>query len=405
MRSLIRAGARAATLGSALVGCLTLAVGPAGAADHRAAWATRSTPNPAGAQLSVLSAASCAAPAACTAVGRFTNAAGAGAPLAERWDGSGWTLQPAPAPRGASAAFLFAVSCPSRRACIAVGSVTTDSGATVPLAERWRPGGWTLQPVPLAGLGNRAVTYLGAVSCPEVTACTAVGYAGNAAGTSGSAVVERFNGARWTVQPTPPLTGSPAAFLSGVSCPSPADCVAVGQRTDQRGAAVALAERWDGTRWSLAPPAEPEGAAAVQLTGVSCPSHVSCIASGWFANVTGIEIMLAERWDGTHWSLQRTLYPDGARNVELLGVSCASPASCAAVGFFENARGAQAPLAEYWDGRAWTIQRTPDRRSATADTLSGVSCPAVGRCVAAGSLTYASGLGVTGALQLSGGRG
>src|SRR6185437_1169761 len=46
--------------------------------------------------------------------------------------------------------------------------------------------------------------------------------------------------------------------------------------------------------------------------------------------------------------------------------------------------GASSPLAERWDGRAWTRQATPPRRRTDAG-LTGVSCPAATDCFAVGA--------------------
>ena len=81
----------------------------------------------------------------------------------------------------------------------------------------------------------------------------------------------------------------------------------------------------------------PEGGGA--LSGVSCTSGSACIAVGSFGPGYG---PLAERWNGSSWSLQRP--PDPADDYGFDGVSCASSRHCIAVG------GGDEPLAERWDG-------------------------------------------------------
>ena len=63
-------------------------------------WAIQSTPNPSGAKNPVLNAVSCTSSTACTAAGDYTISAGVRVPLAEVWDGSGWSIQSTPAPTG-----------------------------------------------------------------------------------------------------------------------------------------------------------------------------------------------------------------------------------------------------------------------------------------------------------------
>jgi hypothetical protein len=185
-----------------------------------------------------------------------------------------------------------------------------------------------------------------------------------------------------------------------VSCVSPRSCTAVGFANRTSGGTT-LAERWNGTRWTIQRTPTPAAAAAVQLVGVSCASARICTAVGYFAITTGIDVMLAERWTGTGWTIQRTLYPAGARYVQLAGVSCATPRSCTAVGLFNNVPGIDVTLAERSNDRDWTIQPTPDPRGAMSNTLTSVSCPSPTRCIAVGGFVDRAGTGMTLAQQYS----
>ena len=64
-------------------------------------------------------------------------------------------------------------------------------------------------------------------------------------------------------------------------------------------------------------------------------------------------------------------------------VSCPSAANCTAVGEFITGQDDHQPLAEHWDGTAWTMQPMP----VVADTaeFDSVSCPNAGACVAVGN--------------------
>jgi hypothetical protein len=361
-------------------------------------WSVQRTPNPVGAMESVLSGVSCTSSTACTAVGYFTDGVGAGVPLAERWNGSSWTVQRTPRRVGATSSLLFDVSCASPRSCTAVGSFVTRSGSSLPLVERWNGTSWSIQstPNPHQANGGR-VSYLGGVSCASTTACTAVGHSGNISGTSGAALTEQWDGAGWTIQPTPHPARATASFLSAVSCASPRSCTAVGFTNRPTG--VTLAERWNGADWAIQRTPSPAAAAAVQLVGVSCASARTCTAVGYFTIVTGIDVMLAERWNGTGWTIQRTLYPAGARYVQLAGVSCAMPMSCTAVGLFNNTPGIDVTLAERAHSHNWAIQPTPYPQGATSNTLRSVSCPSPSRCIAVGGFHDRAGIGETLALR------
>jgi hypothetical protein len=372
----------------------TAVAAPAAQATAAHVWSLEATPNPEGSTDSVLSGVSCSSQARCTAVGYFKRTSGAGVPLAERWADSRWSIQALPEPAKTAAGLLFAVSCPSRSDCIAVGDVTRRGGLTVPLTERWNGTKWVDQQAPLPA-GHGRVSYLGGVSCPSPGYCIAVGYSGNSDGTTGSPLAERWNGANWVVVRARRRAAAPVSFLSGVSCTSATSCTAVGFLIDASHEGKPLAEHWNGTVWRIQRTPTPPAAVYLQLLGVTCTQQGPCIAAGYFAIDTGIDVMLAERSSGTDWSLQNTSYPDGARGVEFTGVSCASPSDCTATGFLEDAAGTNQPLAEGWNGTRWAIEPTPSPARARSASLAGVSCSATGACTAVGSYVDHGGSEVT----------
>ena len=92
--------------------------------------------------------------------GTATGRGGAGVALAEQRTGAHWSLQRhCTAPPGARAALFFGVSCLSATACTAVGSATGRTGRTRPLAERWDGSSWSVQrtPAPSAAVGHNSV--------------------------------------------------------------------------------------------------------------------------------------------------------------------------------------------------------------------------------------------------------
>lgn len=368
-------------------------VEPAGAAP---AWSVTPAPSPPLASAAVLSSVSCPSPQACFAVGYDLDAAGAPVALVERWNGTRWTIQATPGLPGATSGFLFGVSCATPRSCSAVGSVTRGR-RTDALVERLSGARWRLEPAPVAARPSRPqVTYLAAVACPSSRVCTAVGYAGNRGGTSGAILAARWTRAGgWVTQPTSPPPGVQAAFLSGVSCPAVMDCTAVGSLITHSGSGATLAERWTPAGWRHVPTPTPGGATSVQLTGVSCPVPSFCTAVGYF-DTAGIDVMLAERWDGTRWSIGRPRYPRGARAARFAEVSCPSPRSCTAVGSLNDIEGLDAPLAEHWSPHGWAVQPTPAVGTPAAQAgaeLGGVSCRGLSRCVAVGDVSPLSGTG------------
>jgi hypothetical protein len=81
----------------------------------------------------------CTSANACTAVGAYNTSTNVPLPLAERWNGSSWTVQPTPTPPNATASVLQAVSCTSATACTAVGRHPVDDRADSN-ADRHAPG-------------------------------------------------------------------------------------------------------------------------------------------------------------------------------------------------------------------------------------------------------------------------
>ncbi|HEY2575666.1 MAG TPA: hypothetical protein VGI74_05100, partial [Streptosporangiaceae bacterium] len=116
---------------------------------------------------SSLSGVSCASARSCLAVG-----SGFSTPIAERWNGSSWAVQPVKSPAGAGQTELSAVSCTAAARCTAVGSFARTV-VSHPLAERWDGHAWAIQPTPNPSGSHRSV--LSAVSCASATTCMAVG--------------------------------------------------------------------------------------------------------------------------------------------------------------------------------------------------------------------------------------
>ena len=110
-----------------------------------------------------------------------------------------WEIEPSPEVAGATQSDLGAVSCPTLTTCIAVGSETNVSFTSSTLAEEWTGTNWTIEPTPDAGSPDTQYQDLAAVSCTSPIACTAVGETDFPTET----LAERWNGVDWTIQPTP----------------------------------------------------------------------------------------------------------------------------------------------------------------------------------------------------------
>lgn len=193
-----------------------------------------------------------------------------------------------------------------RRACAAVGWYVNRAFTALALAERWNGARWVLQPTP-----SRANAALFAVSCTSARACTAVGSIGKR-----QTLAEAWNGTRWAIQPTPNPTGGLSAQLAGVSCASARACIAVGSYETRAFQTRTMAEIWNGTRWLIQATPNPKAAASAQLADVSCASARTCTAAGssWITITVGKVPVnkyatLAEAWNGSRWRIPADARP------------------------------------------------------------------------------------------------
>jgi hypothetical protein len=348
-------------------------------------WTVKTTPVPSGAVGGELDGVACVTPAACTSVGYADAASGSFATLAERWNGTAWRIQATPVPAGAGASALLAVSCTSATMCTAGGAYVTKTSMP-PLAEGWNGTAWSVEQT--ADPPRTRGSQFNAIACAASGTCTAVGQQASMSGGVPRPLGETGGASGWTSVVAEAPTGAKLSQLIAVSCPAADDCMAVGSYEEQFTLQLALAETWNGTRWTIEPAASPSGATATFLDGVSCTSADACTAVGYtFLRGERYSVPVAETWNGTAWTIQPTPFPAGARQSSLYGISCTAADACVAVGVSRTHGGGQVGLAEQWNGTAWSIQ---DLGAAAKNAfLSGVSCPAAGHCVASGYVTGA----------------
>ena len=297
---------------------------------------------------------------------------------------SGWSVQPTPFP-AALYSVLNGVSCPSANSCTAVGYFTKVDGTTRTLAERFDGARWVIQPTP--NPEGAPTSSLDGVSCASRNSCTAVGVSTRPDGTAVT-LAERFNGARWAIQPTPDPVDAVTSSLLGVSCVSTTSCTAVGVSASPPRPKVTLAERFDGTRWAIQPTSNPAHSTDSRLVGVSCASRGSCTAVGlrYFPRRPSTEVPLAERLNGARWAIQPTPNPAGSTFGQFGGVACARH-SCTAAGFYTDRADIQVPLAERFNAARWAIQPTPSPAGASLSGLNALSCVSLTSCSAVGFST------------------
>jgi hypothetical protein len=284
-----------------------------------------------------------------------------------------------------------AIACTSPTACILVGNYYNSHQNQVTLTATWKGRAGSPQITPSPNPTRGLIVALSGVSCPSTKACTAVGDYLNKRGTQVT-LAEAWNGTRWRIQPTPnPAKATYGSWLSGVSCASPKACVAVGYYLNKAAHAQTLAEAWNGVVWKLqATPPGPK-AASSDLAGVSCPAAKVCVAVGSYAKKDGDIASLAEAWNGVKWTVQHTPVPLGVHSILLFGVSCTSPDFCMAAGDYLTE--SQITLAEIWNGTTWTVVHSPNAPNSNFDSLDSVSCASPTACGLAGGFLSADNVG------------
>lgn len=353
----------------------------AGGSSETAAntWKVKATPNPASAGISFLSSVACPSRRFCTAVGGFSKSlSSSSGTLAERWDGTRWRIQSIPTPSGTSDS-LYGVSCPSARACVAVGGAFHKTGKRqTTLTEAWDGKRWRVQATPTI----KAPSSLYAVSCRSASSCVAVGHT---VASPQQAIIEGWDGTTWRIEAIPPLAHD--TDLSGVSCSRARACTAVGWN-NASGTTRPIALSWDGNQWRVQAVPLPAKAPAGLLDAVSCTSPRACTATGSdFSHPGGPT--LAERWNGKTWRAQQTPNPPNfatsQAEVVLDGVSCASARACTAIGEY-NPAGRTEYFIEFWNGKRWGLKAAPQPANFAHGALLGISC-ASGHCTAVGAYT------------------
>jgi hypothetical protein len=140
------------------------------------------------------------------------------------------------------------------------------------------------------------------------------------------------------------------------------------------------------TPWSAAALRSSTAPKGNGLVGVWCASPANCLAVGATSPVAGRGHPLAERWNGKSWRTVAVRLPAGFAFGDLLRLSCLSATFCVAAGDYGNGSTGHL-LAEFWNGRTWTPTAPPAPAGGSGQTLLlGVSCTSARSCVAAGTI-------------------
>jgi hypothetical protein len=154
----------------------------------------------------------------------------------------------------------------------------------------------------------------------------------------------------------PALGRSNQPILTSVSCAG-TTCMATGTVFTAAGEA-ALAEVFNGTKWSVVTLATPAGSNGIAVRGVACTAAANCYAVAGSSTSPGNSVTLIERWNGASWAVVPSPNLAGNDNNTLNGISCASTQSCMAVGR-AGSGSSQSTVAMRLAAGTWTITPTP----------------------------------------------
>ena len=332
---------------------------------------------------------SCPTTSFCMGVGAAVNSSNHPQTLTETWNGSAWSLVSSLDSSATQTNFLRGVSCTSASFCMAVGNYITG-GVSQTLIERWNGSTWSIVTSPDTSTTQANTLY--GVSCTSGTFCMAVGTDTNSGGHP-QTLAERWNGSAWTIVTTFNTSTSKVNQLSSVSCASTSFCMAAGNYVNSSSHLQTLVERWNGTAWSQSGSPNTSTTQNNFLFGVSCVSTAFCAATGNYVNSGGHPQTLTEMWSGTAWSTATSPNTSSTQANVLNDVSCASASFCTAVGYYVNAGGTSQTLIEKWNGTAWSKVTSPNSSSTQANVLNGVSCTSASSCGAVGY--YVNNLGLS----------
>jgi hypothetical protein len=160
----------------------------------------------------------------------------------EHWNGTAWAN--AAIPRPGVSSVLTSIAAFSANDVWAAGWFENSSETAIqPLIEQFNGSVWTVVPAPV----KQSATFLTGIAGSSSSDIWVVGY--TEPGSVDEPIAEHWNGTAWTVM-KPPTQGKGSNILYGVVAPAPNDAWAVGLSTAKappaESATLTLIEHWDG---------------------------------------------------------------------------------------------------------------------------------------------------------------
>lgn len=293
---------------------------------------------------------------------------------------------------------IMSVSCSSAGNCAAFGTYATDSGTTPSYVVSEARGVWH-KAIRLPGV------TIDAISCGAAGNCVAGGYSvAHVITSSGHAITVGEVRGKWGKPHD--LTGTPAKAsgvprVTAVSCRSAGNCTAGGDYATKDGVQAFVATESKGA-WRKAE--QLPGIAALNvgrnsaLFSLSCASAGNCSTGGYYVDAKGFEAFVADERGGT-WARAQEVPGTAALNIGPAGftaaqvnvLSCRSPGSCSAAGFYTDKKGSQQAFTDSQTRGGWAkaaeVPGTGALNSGGTADLVALSCASAGNCGACGSYT------------------
>jgi hypothetical protein len=275
------------------------------------------------------------------------------------FDGKKWTAFPAPMIKGDNNSFLQGVVDISPTLAWAAGNVT-DRALRGQVIERWNGARWSVFPGPKFGKKDQADVF--AMTSSSANDVWAIGSLVNLGTGLASPLFEHWNGKAWTAT----SVKSNNQFLFGASADATNDAWAVGFNGSDNIKTSAM--HWDGTNWkSVATPNVGEGTNKLNAVLALAPNDAWAV--GFSTPVApprqAATLTLIEHFDGTTWAVvpSPNVGPGSAnQSNRLFGLTANSANDIWAFGsyFAADGSGNQMTLLLHWDGASWTIAPSPN---------------------------------------------
>ena len=202
--------------------------------------------------------------------------------LTLHWDGAVWTKVPAPDVAGFQCRLNAITGVPGSGRRFAVGECQDQAGVERALIERWNGTAWTIVPAPSEG-SSSFLTDITAVSGHELWAVGATRPEGSV--NDLHTLTMRWNGSSWTVIASPSASApvDRTVLLGVTTVPGSSTLWTVGYATDLAGGTRPFSEFWDGAGWTVVPTGAGLPGIAESFSDVAAagPRDVWAVG-GWF---------------------------------------------------------------------------------------------------------------------------